>query len=353
MARSHFTLAALATAAVPGADFVSTRIISTETSGRFDSAVVTLRHGGQQIVRVPTSPDAETEQSSDLVALNALTPGFRGRLPFSVPTVVGQTPVGPTRAIVYEFIPAEPLDLGQVRADSPLSDSIGRSIAAIHSLPTSVAGDAGLPVDSSSDAVRAATAIKDRAAATGKVPNELLARWSTALEDSALWQFQPTVIHGALAPETFLRSGDNIVGVIGWSGLRVGDPAVDLFWLSSAPSEAVATSVFAAYNLARTSPVDRQLRKRSRLYAELEIAKWLLHGMGLRDDAIVADAVTMLTGLTISVESDLVNPLSTDTGQIMAVEEVEEMLRRTPRGTARSNTYPTGEQPTVSGISDD
>ena len=37
-------------------------------------------------------------------------------------------------------------------------------------------------------------------------------------------------------------------------------------------------------------PADHQLRKRARLYAELEIARWLLHGVDSRDEAIIADA---------------------------------------------------------------
>jgi macrolide phosphotransferase len=349
MARSHFTLAALSTAAVPGADIVSTRPIGAPQGSRFDSAVVTQRDRSELIVRVPTSQEAETEQSGDLVALNALTAGFRARLPFEVPQVRGQTPVANTRAIVYGYIPGSPVSLAELDAADPVTDEIGRAIASIHSLPTSVVTDSGLPVQTSSDAATAARIIKDRAAATGEVPTELLARWSTALEDSALWQFQPTVVQGSLTPESFLVAGDRVTGVLGWSQLHVGDPAVDLFWLSSAPSEQLATRVFGAYNLARSTPVDRQLRKRARLYAELEIAKWLLHGTEQRDDTIVSDAHTMLAGLSVSVESDMLNPLSTDTGQIMAVEEVEEMLRRTPRGNPTNGR----DQVNVSGISED
>jgi macrolide phosphotransferase len=349
MARSHFTLAALSTAAVPGADVVATRPMTTGTGGRYDSAVVTLRDRSELIVRVPTSQDAETEQSRDLVALNALTTGFRGRLPFSVPDIEGQTPVANTRAIVYGYIPGTPAVLAELDAADPVAESIGRAIASIHSLPTSLVTDAGLPVQTAADSARLARIIKDRAAATGAVPSELLARWSTALEDSALWQFQPTVVHGSLSPESFLIAADSVTGILGWSQLQVGDPAADLFWLSSAPSELLATRVFGAYNLGRSTPVDRQLRKRARLYAELEIAKWLLHGTEKHDDTIVSDAKTMLAGLSVSVESDMLNPLSTDTGQIMAVEEVEEMLRRTPRTDASSSR----DGSRVSGISED
>jgi aminoglycoside phosphotransferase (APT) family kinase protein len=342
MARSHFTLAALATSAVAGADIVATRALHGSGPGRFDSAVVTLRSGEEYAVRVPVNSDAESEQSRDLVALNALTPGVRSRLPFHIPALIGQTPVGPTRAIVYDFIQGRPAALDDVGGEYSASDSIGRAIAAIHSLPTSVVSDAGLPSNTASQIAVTAKKLADRAAASGKVPKELLTRWALALEDSALWQFQPTVVHGSLAPESFLIVDDQVMGVLGWQELKVGDPALDLFWLNSAARAESADRVYAAYERSLTRPSDRQLRKRARLYAELEIARWLLYGVDSRDQAIVADAEGMLAGLRATVQDDLLNPLSTDTGQIMAVEDVEAMLDRTPVP-GRSGTPASGE----------
>jgi aminoglycoside phosphotransferase (APT) family kinase protein len=330
MARSHLTLAALATSAVSGADIVSSRTLSSATHGRFDSAVVTLRSGEEYVVRVPVNSDAESEQSRDLVALNALTPGVRSRLPFHIPAFVGQAPIGETRAVVYDFIQGSPASLDDIGGEHSASDSIGRAIAAVHSLPTSVVSDAGLATNTPAQIAATSRKLADRAAASGKVPKELLTRWSLALEDSALWQFQPAVVNGALAPESFLVADDQVTGIIGWQNLRVGDPALDLFWLNSASRAESADRVYLAYENAVTKPADRQLRKRARLYAELEIARWLLHGVDTRDQAIIADAESMLASLSTTVQSDLLNPLSTDTGQIMAVEDVEAMLDRTP-----------------------
>jgi aminoglycoside phosphotransferase (APT) family kinase protein len=330
MARSHLTLAALATSAVPGADIVGTRTLTTGVNARFDSAVVSLRSGDEYVVRVPLSPEAETEQSLDLVALNALTSGVRTRLPFRVPAYQGQAPIGETRAVVYDYIPGTPATLADVGGQASASESIGSAIAAVHSLPTSVVSDAGLVSGTATQAAVAARKLSERAASTGKVPRELMTRWATAVDDSALWQFQPTVINGALAPESFLLADDDVVGIIGWSGLRVSDPAIDLFWLSSASRPESADLVYARYERGLSKPADRQLRKRARLYAELEIARWLLHGLDTRDDAVVDDAVNMLESLRGTVQNDLLNPLSTDTGQILAVEDVEAMLDRTP-----------------------
>src|SRR5699024_3683883 len=88
MARSHLTLAALATSAVPGLDVTSAREHSYGRSGDFDSAVLERSGGAPLIVRVPTHQAAESDQSAELVALAALTSGVRSLLPFAVPTVV-------------------------------------------------------------------------------------------------------------------------------------------------------------------------------------------------------------------------------------------------------------------------
>ncbi|MFB2581653.1 phosphotransferase [Herbiconiux sp. P15] len=330
MARSHLTLAALATSAVAGADIVTTRALTSWAGGRFDSAVVALRSGEEYVVRVPVGPEAEAEQSRDLVALNALTPGVRSRLPFDIPAYLGQAPTGDTRAVVYEYIQGRPASLDDIGGEQSASDSIGRAIAAVHSLPTSVVSDAGLPSNTAAQIAATSKKLADRAGASGKVPQALLTRWAIALDDSALWQFQPTVVNGALAPESFLVVGDQVTGVIGWQNLRVGDPALDLFWLNSASSSSSAERVLAAYEGALSKPADHQLQKRARLYAELEIARWLLHGVDSRDESIVADGESMLAGLAATVQNDLLNPLSTDTGQVLAVEDVEAMLDRTP-----------------------
>lgn len=346
MVRNHLSLAALATAAVAGLDVVSTSPLSTETSGQFDSALLNTRDGRQLIIRVPTSQEAEREQSSDLVALRALTTGARKRLPFRVPEFIGQAPIGGTRGIVYDYIPGRPASLNDLESQTPCSESFGAALAAIHSLPTSIVTEAGLPSLSAADLARAAHTVKERAAATGRVSSELLTRWSLALEDSALWQFQPTVVHGSLGPESFLLNGYDVAGILDWSQFSVGDPAADLYWLSSVSREESAHRVFEHYSSLRAGPVDHQLRKRARLYAELEIAKWLIHGSDLRDAGIVEDATSMLDTLSTTTQTDLVNPLSTDTGKVMAVEEVAAMLDKTPRS-ATAAPYST-----VSGISE-
>lgn len=324
MARTHLTLAALATAAVEGLDVVQSSQFSADGAGDFESCLLTGRDGRHWIIRVPRTERAEAEQSADLVALRALSAGIRARLPFAVSTFVGQAPFHGTRAVVYEFVYGEKAQLD--RMDVGLAAAIGSAIGAIHALPTSFVADAGLPVRAAVESVSQAVGVVDRAKSTGLVPVALQARWMRAIEDPTLWQFSPTVVNGTLTADSFLAASGGITGVLGWSGLRVDDPAVDLHWLLGAPAE-VADAAFDAYQSARGT-TDRRLRDRARLLAELELARWLLHGVQTRDTGIVDDAVQLMSGLVEDL-ADQPRPVREQTGEPLSVDEVEELLGRT------------------------
>jgi macrolide phosphotransferase len=335
MARSHLTLAALATNAVPDLDVAHARNYSRGANGLFDSALLITRDEKELIIRVPTSQAAETEQSADLVALRALTTGNRSRLPFDVPVFVGQAPFENTRAIVYERLPGASYDADALTGHVGVAGSIGRAIAAIHGLPTAFIGDAGLVQQSALECRTSTIDLIDRAAGTGKLPAALLRRWELATDDHTLWQFTPTVIHGSLSAESFLISDDAVCAVLGWSALSVGDPARDINWLLAARGDAAETAI-ATYTAARQGS-DPLITQRAMLYAELELVRWLLHGVDTHDEAIVEDAVSMLDGLVDNVHSHTMNSLSPETGPVLSVSDVESMLEDTPR-TAASGT---------------
>lgn len=324
MARSHLTLAALATAAVDGLDVRQVGNYDTGDSGDFDSAIITGADGRHFVVRVPTTERAENEQSADIQSLSALSTGVRGRLPFDVSKIAGQTAVDSTRAVVFEHVYGDPVHLASIPAGEGLATSIGRAIAAIHMLPTSFVADAGLPVRAPHEVLRAVTILMDRASATSLVPASLLGRWERATEDTALWQFVPTVVNGSISTSSLRQTDGEVCGVLGWQSLAVDDPAQDLFWAMGAP-DAVAQSIVDSYQLARGSS-DRQIVQRARLYAELQLAKWLLHGTQTRDNEVIDDAVSMLHNLVDRVEHNIDKNITHDTIPVMAVDEVEAML---------------------------
>lgn len=312
MARSPLTLAAVAASALPDTSFVGSGPLGHGESGEFDSALLLGDDQSQYVVRVPTTQQAETDQSRELLVLQSMSDGIRSRLPFDVHRVIGQAPVDGSRAVVYDYLYGYQVEAAAIPAGDGVAASIGGALAAIHGLPSSFVSEAGLPVQSASDCREEARNVIERAAATGMLPAAVKNRWLEAAADEALWRFLPTVINGSVAADSFLitdhEAGPIVTGVLGWGSLKVSDPAHDLHWLSAAGE--AAESVFAGYVAASHRSPDALIRQRSLLYAELELARWLLHGRDTHDEAIVADAVSMLDGLVDSVLGNLMSPLS-------------------------------------------
>jgi aminoglycoside phosphotransferase (APT) family kinase protein len=330
MARPPLTLAALATAAVAGLEVRAARAHTRGAGGAFDAVELRSTDGRRLLIRAPRSQSAESDQSVDLVALRALTPGIRSRLPFAVPEFVGQAPIGPTRAVVTEFIPGAVRSADELTANPALAGAIGRAIAAIHSLPPGFVGEAGLPRRTAVEARESVVAVIGRAADTGRLPAALVRRWEEATDDETLWRFVPTVVNGQLGADSFLVDGDHVSGVVGWSGLAHDDPARDLHWVLTSTG-AAAEEALTSYVAARSGGADAELARRALLYAELELARWLLHGVDTHDDAVIEDAVALLDGLVASVHDLSSEPLTSDTGPVLAVAEVERLLDETPR----------------------
>ncbi|WP_198169828.1 phosphotransferase [Agromyces laixinhei] len=330
MARPPLTLAALATAAVPGLEVRAVRALSRKSHGAFDAVLLRDTDDRLLVLRVPRSQGAESEQSADLVALRALTTGIRSRLPFDVPEFVGQAPVDGTRAVVTSYVPGAARTADELTEHDGIATSVGLALAAVHALPTGFIADAGLPSQTADESHDGVVDLIGRAADTGHLPAALLRRWEEATDDAALWRFRPTVVNGTLAADSLLVDGDAVTGLIGWSALAQGDPARDLNWLLTSRGDS-AERALDAYFGARSGEADAHLPQRALLYGELELAKWLLHGVETHDEAVIADAVGLLDGLVESVHDRSSEPLSPETGPILTVGDVERMLDETPR----------------------
>lgn len=330
MARSHFTLAALATAAVADLDVRQAAPHGSSGRGDFDSARLTGAQGEQWVIRVPRTQRAEAQQSADLLAIRALSTGVRSRLSFAVPSYRGQAPFAQTRAIVYDFLDGAPLSVADVMAGTGLPSSVGAAIATVHMLPTSFVTDAGLTSHTPFEAMRSSASVVDRAAATGLLPAALLERWEAAIQDSLLWQFQPTVINGELEAESFLVGDDGITALIGWHDLQVGDPARDLAWVLGAPTSDSVDAVFDSYNAARGTS-ERSLRHRATLYHELDLARYLLHGTHTKNTEIVDDAIAMMSRLVDAVQLHDERPLVSGATEALDLDGVEDLLSATER----------------------
>jgi len=334
MARSPFTLAAAVTAALPGAEVVGARALTTDGDGRFDSAVATLADGRELAIRVGDDDETARELASESLALRALTAGARAILPFRVPEYLGETLIAEGRALVTELLPGFQIDASHVPAGRGAAESIGASIAAVHALPASVVRSAGLPARSAEESREEIRQLVDRAAATGRVPARLTVRWRDAVSDDDLWRFESTVTLGGVQAASFLfeddpDNGPEVIGLLHWHGLSLGDPAVDLAWLSSAPD--AAGSVHASYAQASDRAQDAALGVRGRLLAELEFARWLVHGDTAHRADIMDDAAGLLESLAEGLRENDLAVIATPTD---GVDSALDALDRVPETAA-------------------
>ncbi len=298
MPRSPLALAALATVAIPGLDAYDVRRVGPQGPS-VDATVVVDAEGRRWMVRAPQDSAAGAALEAEVALLEALTAHVdSGRLPFDVPRPAGfaDLPEG-GRAVVHPQLPGRPLRLEQLGPGPGLAAALGRAIAALHELPSSTIEDAGLPVYDAESYRKRRLSEVDEAARTGYVPTVLLQRWERALEDVAVWRFQPTVVHGDLSADHVLCTGAEPTAVLGWSEAKVADPADDLAWLLvAAPQEAV-DPILEAYSLRRTELSDHHLAERALLAGELALARWLLYGVRTGDQAVIDDARGMLAEL--------------------------------------------------------
>lgn len=369
MSTSLEHLAAVAAAGVPGLAPVAVGP-SPDDDADFRSAVVLDAAGRRWRVRSPLSPEASVRLETEHLVLRCFTPAIRSRLPFLVPTAAGSVEDGNLHAFVHSHIEGAPLNIDALArmaaapdpehhrhvpsAEPPptLSVQLGRLLAAIHALPPALVLDADLPSYTAEQCRERRLVELRRAAATDRVPTALLHRWEEVLEDRAVWQFPPRVVHGDLQEDDLLISRGRVRGVTGWTDLHVGDPAGDFAWLLAARDARLAEGVLEAYAAAcrRTSfqapdrEPDPHLLDRARLDAELALAQWLVRAVDRGMDALVADAEQMLATLAQDVSRRSATDLG-ETPDLSAAEGAEGADRvpadRTP-GRASADEQATG-----------
>ncbi len=323
MASIPFTLAALATSAVPGLEVTAVR--AHDVDAGFAAALLSTDRG-DLVTRVPRTQAAEVRQSAEILGIAALTEGSRTVLPFAVPETLGMTRAGETRAVVSTMLPGARFDVEDLTEDAALLTSIVEAIAAIHDLPLSVAQQGGLPVRSARDLRLQATRLVDRAAATRLLPGTVRAKWERVLESAELWDFAPTMVHGSLDANALLVDDEQVIGVEGWSEFSVGDPADDLAWLLAA-GPAILDAVVPRYGRQRSAGSLPALQARAQLYHELGIARWLLHGVETHDQTVIEDAIAMFDRF---VDRIATSPPIAPAASALDADEVEALLAETP-----------------------
>lgn len=304
MTSTPLQLAAIVSAGVPGLYPVAA-LPSADDTVDFDSAIIIDSADKRWRVRAPKNPEASVRLEAEHVILRSFSPGIRARLPFLVPTVVGSVPLGGKQVFIYSHNPGSHYDIDELadlsrsarRDTEDVATAIAHDIATIHVFPQTIVEDADLPVYTGEQVRARRLAELDRAVATGKVPSGLLARWEEQINNVAMWQFRPRVIHGDLNEDNIVVDKKQIVEITGWSEVCVGDPAQDFAWLFACEDQAFRDRIFDLYRKEMPQEPDRNLEARANLYAEFALAQWLIRGVELEDRVMVSEAVAMLNSL--------------------------------------------------------
>ncbi len=303
-------LAAIATAAVPGLTPARVAGIPDDPDD-FDSALIIDAQKNRWRVRSPRHEESSMRLETELTALRSFTPGIRASLPFRLPSVAGTVRQGSLRTFVYNHLPGHVMDLDElVAAGGATAADIGRIIAAIHALPGELVDRADLPVYTADEFRQRKLNELDQAAMTGRIPPRLLRRWEHALEDVALWRFNPRVVHGDLHEENLLIEHGKVAAVIGWTDVRIGDPADDFAWLAAAHEQSFTDTVIEAYTAARGELADPHIMRRAALAAEFALAQWLSRGLATNDAERIAEGEQMLQDLDEDISEYGGQPIS-------------------------------------------
>jgi macrolide phosphotransferase len=307
--RTPSYLAALASVAVPGLDPVSVEALPSLPEQDFDVAFVQDSEHRRWVIRAPRTAAAGAQMEQTVPLLGMLT----RRLPFAVPAPRGFIEIaGGGRAVVYPYLPGHNLDLAELPAGPGLAAELGRAIAALHNTDVRVFDEAGMPAYDADGYRARRLADLDRAAATGRVPTALLARWERALEDVALWRFAPTPTHGDLTGDEVLAVFDDdsdastgrIRAVVGWEDAKVADPADDFASLVRDATPEALETVMEGYAHARVERPDPNLLVRARLAAELMSLAELMRAIARGDSAAVEGLTTQLRRLDDHVHAE-------------------------------------------------
>ena len=299
MSHLSLMLAAQASAAVPGLTLVSTTDMSDEDKS---AALATDSDSRAWLVELPKTDAEELRARERIASLQAIGDGLRSRLDFAVPRMHSETNVRGKTLTVAEWLPG--FRVSADKATPGIQASIAQAMASLHAIPASALYDQGRPIHSANESQRTAVGIVDRAAQTTLLPQSLLRRWEAAYEDSELWQFEPTIVHGALRLDSFLVEGERVTAMTGWRALHVGDPARDVAWVTAPTAKNLLDGIDNAYREAKPS-ADRRLFQRARFWAELGIARWLLHGIDQGNDEITRKATEQINELHDRVGGDM------------------------------------------------
>lgn len=272
------------------------------TQQGWDSAV--LEVNGAWIFRFPLRPEVEAAHRREI----ALLPELAEALPAAIPDLAFIWSGGPEYAtpfIGYRRIGGVPLRRPlPAKTRSRLAGQLAAFLAALHRFPTARAAaltglaDGAAAWRTESEAVY--TIMRERVIpllnADARVAATAL--FEHHLADETHFSFRPVVIHHDLGPEHILVDPQNrdLAGVIDWSDLIIGDPAIDLAALIHL-DQSFARAVMARYLEARAGedvPGEKLdgLWQRASFYGKVGPFWEVLHGLDSNQPRYIESGIT-------------------------------------------------------------
>ena len=298
--RGPLTLAALASAAVPGLDPDTVEgVVPSGPADTLEVAFIQDREHRRWVIRCPRTPAASAQLQRSAALLHVLA----RRLTMPVPAVRGWAalPEG-GRAAVHSYLTGRIVDLEGIEAGTALARGLGRALAHLHNLDPRTYEEAGVPVYDAAGYRTRRLAELDRAAATGRVPTGLLNRWERVLDDESKWGFTATPTHGDLGSRTILATPDDgsdpdVKAFLGWESAQVADPADDIAPLLSAMDAEAFDTVIESYAHARVERPDRHLHARAQVIGEMQLVRTMMVLVAAGDEAGAEDCAAQLRRL--------------------------------------------------------
>ena len=209
---------------------------------------------GTWVVRIPRRPEVAARLAGEAVLLPALGP----ELPVPIPRVEAVAPDG-AAWVVYRWIDGSPLGPNASARD------VAAFLSALHRFPVGRAVGLGVQQEDWEAMVRGELAVFEERVTPLLAAGEAAlarARFDAFLGDARSFAFRPALIHADLGPEHLLCASDGrLVGVIDWTDVTIGDPALDFAWLLNGVGERFAAELLEAYG-----GVDDDLARRAAFF---------------------------------------------------------------------------------------
>jgi len=238
---------------------------------------------GRWIVRAPRREDALVALAREVVLLPALAEV----LPVEVPRIQ-HVLREPRLAVVYGMLHGRRLneELESGTDEGALGKDLGCVLAALHAFPVDRARELGVAVR---DPIAEVSALAEHCAfqVFPLLEASERGRARRAFESYLGEPAPPPALHHAdLGPAHVLCRAERITGVIDWTDARVGDPALDLWWLGRDRSSTFSRSLADAYEQEGLA-IDESVLRRARFWYFAGPWHEVLYGLGPGDDAYI------------------------------------------------------------------